>query len=147
MSSIYHQARKDIRALASFMSGLTALDVELEKLGGFEKVKLEAEARVTAAKARLTNILKGGQGWGLTREEAANRTLARAERLAAKKNIKNVTYLSKWLEMAEKWPNGCTIPNHRNGDAMGDEFMTIVRELVASSKVDVIRQIGHGERY
>lgn len=49
--SKYHQARKDIRLLASFVKGLAELDVELEALGGMEKVVTECEGRVKKAQA------------------------------------------------------------------------------------------------
>lgn len=78
----------------------------------------------------LLNILKGGQGWALSPEEAQRRAAARTVRLADEKMAKDKAYLANWLCMAEKWPNGCTVPGLENGDALGDEFMRNVKELV-----------------
>lgn len=103
----------------------------------------EHEIELIATTAGLLNILRGGQGWALSFEEAQRRALARKERIAAKRADEGRVYLENWLAMAEKWPNGCTIPNHRNGDAMGAEFMRIVRELVSSKTVSQANGSAH----
>ncbi len=82
------------------------------------------EIELISASVGLFNIRKGGEGWGLSLEEAERR-------LAARRDEKNIAFLSGWLSMAEKWPNGCTVHGHRNGDLLGAEYMRIVRELVS----------------
>jgi hypothetical protein len=49
-----------------------------------------------------------------------------------RKTLESHEYLANWLARAETWP-GVTAPGLRNGDELGDQFITVVREIVAYS--------------
>lgn len=75
----------------------------------------------------LSNVLPGGQRAWLDREALRASAIAAKE---AKQDAKSVNSLKQWLVAASRWPNGCTIPGHRNADEMGAEFIALVRELL-----------------
>jgi hypothetical protein len=50
------QARKDIKFLVSLTKGLSALDDELERVGGLEKLEREIQGRVDALKSEEAGI-------------------------------------------------------------------------------------------
>jgi chromosome segregation ATPase len=50
------QARKDIKFLVSLTKGLSALDDELERVGGLEKLEREIQGRVDALKSEVAGL-------------------------------------------------------------------------------------------
>jgi hypothetical protein len=89
---------------------------------------IEHEADLIASMQGLTNIL--ARGWSLTAEEAARRTAAREERVKREKALRHQEWLRVWLDRVSRWP-GVTFPGLRDGDRKAEEFVCIVRDLVA----------------
>lgn len=83
------------------------------------------EIELISALDALTNVMAGGQGAALSRDEARRRLKARE----AKKAMRTLqSYLASW----DKWPDA-TFPNLRNGHAAAKEYVQLVRDLVGAS--------------
>jgi hypothetical protein len=83
------------------------------------------EIELISALDGLTNVMAGGQGAALSRQEAQRRLKARE----AKKAMRILkAYLATW----EKWPDA-TFPNMRNGQAAAQEYVQLVRDLVRAA--------------
>lgn len=47
---------------------------------------------------------------------------------------RNRNWLRSWLSKVDTWPHGVTFPNLKNGDRKAEDFVKMVRELVADVK-------------
>jgi hypothetical protein len=56
--------------------------------------------------------------------------------------------LKKWLAICDNWPHGPTFPGLRDGDKKAEEFVAVVRRMVAEEDVDGSRKskINHDEQ-
>ena len=81
--------------------------------------RFEDEADAIALETTLINTLPN-----LT-------NIARAGYLSANQVSDPVKYLTRWLRMVEKWPNGATFPGMYNGHIAGHNFLVRVRKLLA----------------
>lgn len=96
---------------------------------GVEQEAFDHEIELIAALAGLTNILRGGQGWALTPQEADRRLAIRELGLMAEREVQNIAWLRIWVASVEAWP-GVVFPDMKNGFVRAAEFVKTVHEIV-----------------
>ena len=96
----------------------------------------ELEIELIAATPHLCNIRKGGEGWSLSADEAGRRSVIRAERVEKFRRSQTHKVLSHLLERVDRSDGRVTFPGMPDGDRQAEEYIAMVREIVAEYSID-----------
>ena len=72
----------------------------------------------------------------MNRTESLDRILRRERKNWRQRHQCDIAMLKKWLAICDNWPHGPTFPGLRDGDKKAEEFVAVVRRMVAEEDVD-----------
>lgn len=108
-----------------------------------EDMAYDHEIDLIASTTGLLNIRKGGAGFRISPAEYERRSIIRDIKARHRKSIKTRSYLQGWYSRVSKWPNGVTFPTLKNGDALADELLAFVREMLSTPEPSLESQLAN----